>query len=438
MDERFAVPGVDAFTPLAEAAPALLMAKAEPLFALEGAASSGADMDAVHDMRVASRRLRETMRLLEPLYPQREFTDWYKRVRRITRALGPVRDADVFIDEFAGFAKNLGQGGRRAVAFLVGRRMGTREHELVLLNRELSHLDLAENRRTLRKLARSIGTSPEAKKPLSAFAHASVAERAGVVLGALPAALPEENTLQQHALRIDFKRLRYAVEVFAPVYCDDFEAIHPVLTAFQDSLGDLHDLHLFLDQLAEPELVAMAARAGVSAGDLGDVVTLLEERARATYEVFVTLAAEHPASELLPALLLPLSRLPEPPAAVLEPEAESSPGDEAETASETAPEQAPAALEVVVAAEEPSASPAVVLEAPAVVSAGGMPAIDPAAQPWRSDAVGLSIDPPVVIGAEPWARAQLEDAGVANEEADGTPEPAPALEAAVPALEEHS
>jgi CHAD domain-containing protein len=436
MDERFAVPGVDAFTPLAEAAPALLMAKAEPLFALEGAASSGADMDAVHDMRVASRRLRETMRLLEPLYPQREFTDWYKRVRRITRALGPVRDADVFIDEFAGFAKNLGQGGRRAVAFLVGRRMGTREHELVLLNRELSHLDLAENRRTLRKLARSIGTSPEAKKPLSAFAHASVAERAGVVLGALPAALPEENTLQQHALRIDFKRLRYAVEVFAPVYCDDFEAIHPVLTAFQDSLGDLHDLHLFLDQLAEPELVAMAARAGVSAGDLGDVVTLLEERARATYEVFVTLAAEHPASELLPALLLPLSRLPEPPAAVLEPEPESSPGDEAGASADAGE---PATLEgAAIEPAERSASPAVVLEAPAVVSAGGMPAIDPAAQPWRSDAVGLSIDPPVVIGAEPWARAQLEDAGVANEEADGTPEPEPALEAAVPALEEHS
>ena len=272
MDQRFAVPGVDAFTPLADAAPALLLAKAEPLFALEGAASSGADMDAVHDMRVASRRLRETMRLLEPLYPQREFREWYGRVRRITRALGPVRDADVFIDEFAGFAKSLGNGGKRAVAFLIGRRMGTREQQLVALNRELSRLDLAENRRTLRKLARSIGgSSAEAKRPLSGFAHAQVAQRASVVFGALPGALPEENTLQQHALRIDFKRLRYAVEVFAPVLRRRLRRGTPVLTEFQDTLGDLHDLHLFLDQLQEPELVALAARAGVSASDLGDV-----------------------------------------------------------------------------------------------------------------------------------------------------------------------
>jgi len=427
MDQRFAVPGVDAFTPLADAAPALLLAKAEPLFALEGAASSGADMDAVHDMRVASRRLRETMRLLEPLYPQREFREWYGRVRRITRALGPVRDADVFIDEFAGFAKSLGNGGKRAVAFLIGRRMGTREQQLVALNRELSRLDLAENRRTLRKLARSIGgRSAEAKRPLSGFAHAQVAERASVVFGALPGALPEENTLQQHALRIDFKRLRYAVEVFAPVYGDDFDAVHPVLTEFQDTLGDLHDLHLFLDQLQEPELVALAARAGVSAGDLGDVTTLLEERARGTFEAFLSLTAEHPASELLPALLLPLSRLPEPASA--------------EAPADTVAEQQPAALEVLIASDGPQATqPAVVLAEAAVVSPAGMPPIDASAQPWSSDAAGLAIEPPVVVGAEPWARPRLRSvATVAEATVEATPDAGPAVApaelAAAPAL----
>ena len=312
MDDRFAVPGVDASTPLAKAAPALLLAKAEPLFALEGAASSGADMDAVHDMRVASRRLRETMRLLEPLYPQRGFRAWYRRVRKITGALGPVRDADVFIAEFARLSGDLGEGGRRAVAFLVGRRMGTREHELVLLNTKLGHLDLAENRRTLRKLAFDLADSAEAKRPLSAFAHAAVAERAGVVFGALPGALPEANILQQHALRIDFKRLRYAVEVFAPVYGDDFDELHDTLTAFQDTLGDLHDQHLFLDMLREPPTVRDARTAGVSADDLGEVVALLERQAKQTFDAFVTLTAQHPASALLPALLLPLSGCPSP------------------------------------------------------------------------------------------------------------------------------
>ena len=406
MDQRFAVPGVDATTPLGEAAPALLLAKAEPLFALEAAASSGADMDAVHDMRVASRRLRETMRLLEPLYPRREFRAWYARVRRITSALGPVRDADVFIDEFGSLSKDLGDGGRRAIAFLVGQRMGTRERELVLLNRELARLDLAQNRRTLRKLARSIISTPDTKRPVAAFAHAAIAQRAGVVFGALPAALPPDNVTEQHALRIDFKRLRYAVEVFAPVYGEDFDDLHETLTAFQDTLGDLHDLHLFLDQLRESSLLQAARRAGVSAKDVGQVTAVLEEGARQVFAAFVALTGRHPAAELLPQLLLPLSRPPQP-----------------QQVEELPPTpEAPAVIVVR------TPSPAVVLEPPAPIGRGSMPPIDPAAQPWRSDTAGLAIDPPVVVGAEPWARPTISPAGAQRDES----------ESPIPALEEHA
>jgi len=164
MDQRFAIPEVGAQTPLLEAAPALLLHKAEPLFELEAAAGGGADMDAVHDMRVASRRLRETMRLLAPLYPEREFRAWYRRVRSITRALGPVRDSDVFIDDFSRLSKNLGEGGKRTVAFMVGYRMGQRLQELAQLNLQLGKLDLAESRRSLGKLARSVRRTPESRR----------------------------------------------------------------------------------------------------------------------------------------------------------------------------------------------------------------------------------------------------------------------------------
>jgi hypothetical protein len=161
MDPRFAVEGVGAHTPLNQAAPAILLSKADPLFELEAAASGGADMDAVHDMRVASRRLREAMRLLAPLYPQNGYAKWYRRVRRVTRALGPVRDSDVFIDAFSRLNRSLKSGGRHAVAFFVGYRLGQREHELDVLNRVLGGLDLTESRRSLAKLARS----PRARTP---------------------------------------------------------------------------------------------------------------------------------------------------------------------------------------------------------------------------------------------------------------------------------
>jgi CHAD domain-containing protein len=292
----------------------MLRAKAEPLFRLEEAARGGADADAVHDMRVASRRLREAMRLLEPLYPGRDFRTWYRQARRITRALGPVRDSDVFIEEFSRLGTVAGEGGRRAVAFMVGYRMGQRERELEVLNAILARLDLAGQRRAFVEMTNAIRGTSAAGRPLAGFAHAAVAERAAVVFAAQPAALDEAETDAQHALRIDYKRLRYAVEAFAPCYGDTFDDLHRTLTAFQDTLGELHDLHVFGDMLRLSERVAAAAQAGVTRNDIGEVLALLDVQARERFAAFRALVAAHPAEALRSALLLPLAR-PEAPVA---------------------------------------------------------------------------------------------------------------------------
>jgi CHAD domain-containing protein len=307
MNKRFAIAGVDARTPLRAAAPAILLAKAEPLFELESSARGGADMDAVHDMRVASRRLREAMRLLGPIYPKRESRIWYRRIRSITRALGPVRDSDVFIDSLGSLAPSLGEGGKRAVAFMIGLRSGQRVGELAALNRELSRLDLDKSRAQFAQFAQSLSETTDAERALADFAHAEVASRAAVAFGAQPHALLEANVLNQHQLRIDYKRIRYAVEAFAPCYGDAFDELHLTLTSFQDTLGDLHDAHVFLDMLSDPERVATAQRAGVSASDIAEVATVIEARAHAEFERFLSLAHDCPPERLLPALLLPLA-----------------------------------------------------------------------------------------------------------------------------------
>lgn len=311
MNKRFIVPGVDAHTPLAEAAPALLLSKAEPLFALEAAARGGADADAVHDMRVASRRLREAMRLLGPLYPPKEFRVWYKRVRGVTSALGPVRDSDVFIESFGSLGQELAEEGRRAVAFLVGLRAGTREAELAELNRGLARLDLERSRRSFDRLVHSLAGSAQGVGPLVGFAYVAIAQRAATVFGAQPAALIEANMEQQHALRIDYKRLRYAVEVFAPCYGEEFDDLHETLVAFQDVLGDLHDVHVFMDTVELVKGMPAARSAGVTDAGLGEIEAHLAAQAHALYGRFTELVASHPAEQLLPALLLPLTRVPE-------------------------------------------------------------------------------------------------------------------------------
>jgi hypothetical protein len=196
--------------------------------------------------------------------------------------------------------------------------------------------------------------------------------------GMLPAALDEDNIETQHALRISFKRLRYAVEVFAPCYGDDFDAVHDTLTAFQDALGDMHDLHVFLDMLRDPDRVESARRAGVTAADLGEVEVLLERRAHRMFGRFSKLAADNPASVLMPALLLPLSR------------ADAVPtGPAASGESEPGAERIAEALAVV---RETDIDVEAIVEPMPVAGA-------------VVDFAGMTIEPPVVVGAEPWAVA---------------------------------
>ena len=115
---------------------------------------------------------------------------------------------------------------------------------------------------------------------------------------------------EQHALRIDYKRLRYAVEAFAPCYGDAFDALHATLTAFQDTLGELHDVHVFAEMVRDPVRAQAARAAGVTDAGLDEVVAVLDGRARERFAAFSALAEAYPADTLLPALLLPLVRRP--------------------------------------------------------------------------------------------------------------------------------
>lgn len=59
---------------------------------------AGDDIEALHDMRVASRRLRAVLSVFETVFPAKKFTPLEKQVARVTDALGAVRDADVQIE----------------------------------------------------------------------------------------------------------------------------------------------------------------------------------------------------------------------------------------------------------------------------------------------------------------------------------------------------
>jgi len=95
------IPGLDARMPFAEAAAATVAVRAEELFEQSENVLDITDIERVHDMRVASRRLRAVLEIYAPCFPTDEFKPILREVKALADALGARRDPDVLLDQLA-------------------------------------------------------------------------------------------------------------------------------------------------------------------------------------------------------------------------------------------------------------------------------------------------------------------------------------------------
>ena len=86
---------------LEECARRIITTRLHEMMSFREGVIDGTDIEYVHDMRVASRRLRAAMRNFADCFaPKKELRRHLKQVERITSTLGGVRDLDVLIDRF--------------------------------------------------------------------------------------------------------------------------------------------------------------------------------------------------------------------------------------------------------------------------------------------------------------------------------------------------
>ena len=78
----------------------IILAYFREMMSHKAGAIDGPDIKFVHDMRVASRRLRASMDNFADCFQKEPFKKHYKQVRAITRTMGAVRDLDVLIARF--------------------------------------------------------------------------------------------------------------------------------------------------------------------------------------------------------------------------------------------------------------------------------------------------------------------------------------------------
>jgi len=111
--------GLTPEAPLEEAAPKMILAKFRDMCSHYDGTLKGEDIEALHDMRVASRRLRACMLDLYRCFPAKTHRKLLRRIKRIATSLGQVRDLDVMIDFLVGYQKKLPGRKQAAVEELI-------------------------------------------------------------------------------------------------------------------------------------------------------------------------------------------------------------------------------------------------------------------------------------------------------------------------------
>lgn len=216
-------------------------------------------VDAVHDLRVASRRLRAFGVTFRELIPDKTRRRLEKALKRVTRAVGALRDQDVQLELVEGRLAAAANGVDRAsLEHLLEQLEAGRAQSVRRAERRLRKVKLDVIARQMQRASRAVATRLSG---LDAEAYAlSVLDRlVDDAAQQLPSPDAPEDAERLHRLRIDVKELRYALELFQPALGSKFEPLYARATTLQEVLGTYHDLAVLADFVSE-QSVALRER----------------------------------------------------------------------------------------------------------------------------------------------------------------------------------
>ena len=268
---------LDAGVSPAAAARAILGSALEQLQANEAGVLADPDPEYLHQMRVALRRLRSALRVFRPVLDPSFVERARAELRWISRETGAARDWDVLAT--ATLPAILRAFGEAAATRAVRARMAARRKAARERLREA--LSTPRYARLVLHLARWLASPSEspAEEPerLAAFAERVMGKRhKRLVAGArkLSALTPSE----RHELRLEAKRLRYALEGFETLLRRRrFARYRELLSEIQDDLGRANDAAVagrLLDELPLPPRFGQFARGWLAAETHSSVAAL--------------------------------------------------------------------------------------------------------------------------------------------------------------------
>jgi len=239
-------PGVAPDDVLAEAGRKVLRFHFARMLAKEVGTRSGAQIEDLHGMRVATRRMRAAWRVFGGGFRPGRTKRLRDRLRVLAGRLGAVRDLDVLLDAAATHQASLPAAEAAALEPLVAAWRDEREAARIVLLRELDSPDYVRLVEDYRVFVVAEGEAVLA--PASPVSPHRVRDTAGSRIWlayeqvwAYESVLRWADIETVHQLRIAAKWLRYTLEFFREALGPEVDLLIPRVVALQDHLGWLHD-----------------------------------------------------------------------------------------------------------------------------------------------------------------------------------------------------
>ncbi len=263
MSKAREIGGVECERAVTEAVPLVLGLRLEEMCLLRKAALDFSDPEGVHDMRVASRRVRSALRDFAPHLRRTKIASSTKHLKEIAYKLGVVRDYDVAIIALEKLQKKANPEISSGLQRIIDNRKARLDPARKELVQALSYKEVSQLKRNFRQAIEDAIVPQEATKPTEsdatlksgstykAFARSTLIKRVKE-LEALSSSLYEPQKVKPlHEMRIAAKRLRYAMELFAACWGEQLGVFSRQVAQMQSSLGELHDCDLWIEHFGK-------------------------------------------------------------------------------------------------------------------------------------------------------------------------------------------
>ncbi|NUM53288.1 MAG: CHAD domain-containing protein [Candidatus Hydrogenedentes bacterium] len=247
-------------------------------------AAAAHDVDGIHDLRVASRRLRAALGDFAGRFKKRALKPLRKRARDVTRGLGKARELDVTLGLLRAMRRDAPKELHPAIARASRMLRAMRDEQSSSVDASCAFVRDHAFRTEIGDLIDADRRSETCYRKETAltlrkrYTRLASAYREWI-------ASPSDDSL--HQVRIAFKKLRYSCEIARDLYGERMDALIEKIKGAQETLGDWNDVRVLRDYL-----VACAKANPGMAAEFANIEARCDETAKQHLDDFAKRAPQ--------------------------------------------------------------------------------------------------------------------------------------------------